>query len=458
MPPKSKSAVVDIDADSGPEWSEEARMEMVVLGCMMVDPDSIFYVIEKLTTLDFMLASHRSIYGAVLGLIEDGEKVDYLTVCEELACRNELDSVGSRSYVASLTEKLPRRLNIESYVKTIRKHAQKRRLGAILSRTFQQTQEKGVEADEVIASLQNELIDAVSEGQTEATLAGDVTDEIEKDIEEKRHLSAEKDALGLTWGVEALDAFTKGAFDGEITVLSAESGGGKTLVALQMLIENAKEGTPVAYFSLEMAKAKLVRRMYPQLGDKITSDLMRDPRLVNEHTHKPELKKISKQIRELPLIVDESVSLDINTLCARIRSMRRKHGTRLFAIDYLQLIVNEQKTEAESIKDSMFRLRDLVKLEPTIHILLLSQYSKADGFSKKGRRSRNDLMGSSAIHHAAQNVLLLSIESEEGKDKADLLDTEFRFDKQRDGKKGRVTCYFDRAHLRFRYAKPIIPF
>ena len=64
-------------------------------------------------------------------------------------------------------------------------------------------------------------------------------------------------------------------------------------------------------------------------------------------------------MRGLPLWVDDSSSLHINTLCARIRKMRRKHGIKLFVIDYLQLIVGEGKTEAEIIKNNMFKLRDL---------------------------------------------------------------------------------------------------
>ncbi len=98
-----------------------------------------------------------------------------------------------------------------------------------------------------------------------------------------------------------------------------------------------------------------------------------------------------------------------------------------------------------------------MKIEPTIHILLLSQYSKADGFSKKRTRSRNDLYGSSTIHHAAQNVLLLALEDVADKGAGFRLDCEIKVDKQRDGKKGKVECLFDTDFLRFQDKKRQLP-
>ena len=148
--------------------------------------------------------------------------------------------------------------------------------------------------------------------------------------------------------------------------------------------------------------------------------------------------------------------MDISILIARMRMMVRKYKVRLFVIDYLQLILNKAKREGtEALVDIMFKLRDFGKIEPNTHTLLLSQFSKSDGFMKKRRRTRNDLLGSSAIHQAAQNVLILTIEDEEKKDKNDLLAVEFCFDKQRDGRKGKIITYFDRAHLK--YTEPAAP-
>lgn len=436
---------------------EDAHAEMTVLGTMMLEPDAIFVATEVLTVPDFILSSDRSIYGAMLGLLEDGESLDYVTVGDELKRRGELESVGGMPYLYSLTENIPRRFNIESYTRIVKEKARMRRLQALLGRQYQRV-EQGVEsASEIISDIQNKLVDESADGSREAVKIGTVTEAVEKRINAARNASQERDALGFTWGIKGVDDFTKGLHQGEVTVVGGESGGGKTALAVQILLANAQEGTPVGMFSLEMGTAALAERFYPQMSEIITSDIMRDPRLVNLHTHIPEIKKLSQRINELPLWIDDSNSLHINTIIARIRMMKRKFGIKLFVIDYLQLIVGEGKTEADIIKSNMFKLRDLAKLEGDIHIVVLSQYSKADGFNKKTKRTRNDLQGSSAIHQAAQNVLLVKLQDEEGLDPADLLDAEFKFDKQRAGKKGKVVCKYSRSKLRYVY--PVeIPF
>ena len=55
------------------------------------------------------------------------------------------------------------------------------------------------------------------------------------------------------------------------------------------------------------------------------------------------------------------------------------------------------------------------------------------------------------IRYAAQNLLMISVEDPEKRDERDLLDAEFRIAKQRDGKRGRVKCCYDRNHYKFTY-------
>lgn len=446
--------------------ADVAYMEIAVLGCLILEPESFFSDgAADLNAEHFALGSHRIIFQAIndimFGLVEGITTVDYQTLRLELDRRGALNTVGGPAYLASLTEGIPRNFNIENYCRALKDASRLRTLAGIFHDAQVKAHDIANDAEKIVADVQNKLIEESAGGSTRAVSAGEVTAAVEDHIEKGRFQAAgdERTALGLTWGIQALDKFTKGAHAGEVTVVAAESGGGKTIFATQMVIANAREGTPCAIFSLEMSKEKLLQRMYSQMAHEITADIMRDPRLINEHTHMPAILAVSKEIQRLSVWVDDTVSLNVKTLVARIRMMRRKHGIKLFVIDYLQLIVNDAKTEAESIKGIMFMLRDLVKLEPDVHIVLLSQFSKADGFNKKRRRTRSDLMGSSAIHHAAQNVLIITVEDDEDKHDPDyMLDTEFRFDKQRDGKKGKVVGAFDRRHLTYGNPEPVIPF
>ena len=72
------------------------------------------------------------------------------------------------------------------------------------------------------------------------------------------------------------------------------------------------------------------------------------------------------------------------------------------------------------------------------------------------KRTKGDLYGGSAIHHAAQNVVLIKVEDPEDKEPNAYLDVEFRIDKQRDGRVGKVPCMLDRSHLRFMHPQPAL--
>jgi replicative DNA helicase len=67
--------------------------------------------------------------------------------------------------------------------------------------------------------------------------------------------------LGLPSGVPGLDLMTRGYQPGEITIIGAKSGVGKTSLLIQSAIANVREGEPVLLFSLEMTRQQILRRI-----------------------------------------------------------------------------------------------------------------------------------------------------------------------------------------------------
>ena len=456
---RSYSGVDDPFEERSQPASIEA--ERTVLGAILLDNAIFFEDIADLTAEDFYLDSHIQIFRVMNeilnGLVEECHTVSIVTLATELTRRKKTGSVGGVSYLASLTEGLPHRLAVGDEVRIIKDKSQSRRLINLCSRAISRANDQSERSSEIIADVQNELIDEAAEGDSAAVRVGEVTPAVEKRVEKFRDTSSERTALEMTWGIAGLDAHTKGIFSGELTVIGGESGGGKTALATQIALANAREGTGVGIFSLEMSKEKLVQRFYPQMGAIITADHMRDPRLINLHTHVPEVKRLSAELRGLPIWIDETNQLPIRKMVSRTRMMRRKFNIRLFFVDFLQLIEHgSARSEVEGITHTMLALRDLVDIEPDIHIIVLSQYSKDQGsqFSKKRRRTRGSLYGASAIHFSAQNVLLVTMEDAKEKDRNDLLDVEFDFDKQREGRIGKVHSMYDRDHLLFTYPQP----
>jgi replicative DNA helicase len=427
--------------------------EKAVLGTLLIENDAYFDAIGDLSTEDFSLDSHKCIFGAIAsimdGLEEGVHHADIVTLAHVLRKRGELGSVGGQAYLAGLTEGIPRRLNIEEHVKIIREKAKLRLLMEVGRGLYQGAEGQSISSTALIENVQERLIRSVADERSEAFSAAEIVGTIEANLLAKRNQNLDKTALDMTWGIEALDEKTKGIFGGELTILAGDTAGGKTQAMMQMVLANALEGTPVGIFSLEMPKEKLIQRLYSLMSDILTADHMRDPRLMNIHTHVPEMSRVSAAIAKLPIYVDDTSPLTIQKLRARIKMMKRRRGIRIAAVDYVQLLGCPGKTGVDKTEEILYGLRDTAKHDPDTAVVALSQFSKEQGFVKRKRRTKGDLFGGSILQHAAQNIIIITMEDSEKRAAGDDLDVEIMVDKCREGVRGRVTCVYDRKKLKF---------
>ena len=430
--------------------------EKTILGALIRDNETFFDDALNIQIDDFVLDSHKRIFLCIneilFGMVEGVLHVDETTLTEELRKRKWLDGVGGISYVMSLSEGLYRNIHIEDHIRIVKGKARLRRLMGVFNAGLARVEDQSETAEKILTDVQAQLGDEAAEGSEHGVDIGTCIPAVEERVNKARVVSEERAALDMTWGISGLDDETRGCFGGEFTVVSGESSGGKTAAMVQMTLANAREGIPCAWFSMEMTKEQLAQRYYAAMSEVLTSSMMRDPRLMNAHTHIPEMKRVSEELARLPIKIDDTSPLQVDKLKARVRMMRRKFGTRLFIVDYLQLLQGMPKIQGpERFANTVFMLRDLPKEEPDIHLVVLSQYSKQDGFLKKKGRTGDSNYGGSVIHHAAQNMLMISIEDPDKKDRADLLDVEIKIAKQREGRRTKVACFFDREHLTFTY-------
>lgn len=434
--------------------------ETALLGGLLLDNDTFFDDAEALTAEDFYLPSHQAVFRVIanllLGQVQESTHADIITVSAELGRQKALSTIGGVQFLASLTEGLPRRPNLKEYVQIIQAKAKLRRLAKIGHDLYANAMQGFGDAPTLLDQVERQLVEMEAGETQSAVRAGDLTDSINERLLKMRNFSMNKSEMEMTWGVESLDAKTKGAFGGEITVVGADSGAGKSMFAIQMALENALKGTPSTIFSMEMSADRFVQRMYPLMSTVLTAGLMRDPRGMNLHTHVPELARVSAAIKKLPIFIDDTSPLTMSRFIAKMKKSIRQHDTKLFIADYLQLLVVPGQKDLQKIESIMFGSRDFFKQKgnQTRHLVLLSQFSKEQGFVKKKRRTKSDLHGGAVIHQAAQNVLIITVESPDKKQPGENLDVEISIDKAREGMLGRVYCQRDATSLRYIQASP----
>ena len=81
--------------------------ERAVLGAILLNAEAIHQAVEFIKDTDFFRDAHRRIFEKMLGLMERGQAIDFITIKDELARSGDLDQVGGPAYVASLVDGLP---------------------------------------------------------------------------------------------------------------------------------------------------------------------------------------------------------------------------------------------------------------------------------------------------------------------------------------------------------------
>jgi replicative DNA helicase len=436
------------------ERPASVHAEMTILGAMLVEPIAIIDATMLLKIDDFALDSHRKIYDAMLHLVEVGHAVDIVTVADALRKKKELDSVGGLAYLASLSEGLPRKLSIESYVRIVRDKSLMRQLLTVCDMGMIEASDQSREALDVLNQVTSRLTEisehAVTGGFSDITaIVKDSFGSIDALYEQGREVT------GLATHYIEFDRMTSGLQESELIIIAARPSMGKTAWAIN-IAENAavRGGKVVAVFSLEMSKASLLRRMLASqalVNSKAiqTGMLMRDDRtkLING----------LERLMESKMFIDDTPGITLAEMRAKARRLKQQHGQLdLIVIDYLQLMTGsnsnqkgfENRTqEVSAISRGLKALAKEMKV-PVVALSQLSRGSEQRGGDKKPLLS--DLRESGSIEQDADVVCFIHREEYYDRENEDLKGkAEIIIAKQRNGPTGSIHLAYLADYTRF---------
>lgn len=437
------------------ERPASVHAEMTILGGMLVEPVAIVDATMLLKADDFALDSHRRIYTAMLVLAEAGHAVDIVTVSEELRRRKELDSIGGVPYLASLSEGLPRKLSIESYVRIVRDKSLMRQLMEVCDKGMMEAADQSQLALDVLNTVGIRL----SEIAEHAVTGGfsDITAIVKESFGSIDALYEQgREVTGLATHYIEFDRMTSGLQESELIIIAARPSMGKTAWAINIAENAAVRGDKVvAVFSLEMSKSSLLRRMLASqalVNSKAiqTGMLMRDDRA--------KLVQGLERLMESKIFIDDTPGITLAEMRAKARRLKQQHGKLdLIVIDYLQLMTGsaganqkgfENRTqEVSAISRGLKALAKEMKV-PVVALSQLSRASEQRGGDKKPLLS--DLRESGSIEQDADVVCFIhreeyyDRENEDVKGKAEII-----IAKQRNGPTGSVHLAYMADYTRF---------
>jgi len=428
--------------------------ERSILGSILLDNFLYNQAAETLKADDFALDSHRRIYSRMMELSEHSKPIDIVTLAEELARRKEVEAVGGVAYISSLTDGLPRRPNIEHYVKIVRDKSMLRALIHTASTAIARANEQAETADEILDSTEAAIFsladDRVQRGFVGITeIVKDSFGSIDQLYERGQRIT------GLATHYERLDELTSGLQPSDLIIIAARPSMGKTAFAIN-IAENAavRDGKTVGVFSLEMSRESLLLRLLCSQA-MVDSHKLRTGFLGRDDHQK--LVDALGRLGEAPIFIDDTPGISLHEMRAKARRLKAsQNGLDLIVVDYLQLMAaapiggKRFENRTQEVSAISRGLKGLAK-ELRCPVVALSQLSRAPE-SRGGdhRPQLSDLRESGSIEQDADVVMFIFREEVYNRDNPELEGmAEIIVAKQRNGPTDMVKLAFIKRSTRF---------
>jgi replicative DNA helicase len=424
--------------------------ERFILGSVLLDDSRFIDIAGILTNDDFVLEKHRRIFARMSELHARGEKIDRVTVANELMRYNELESVDGLSYLVSLDDGLPHIANLDSYVKIVRDKALLRRIAVAAQQLMNRALMAEDDPQQIIAGAEETLL-RLGESQSDKGLMTplQVIQNYEGGL--NAFLDPSKRIKGISTGFTKLDEMTGGLHAGELIIVAARPSMGKTALALNICWHvAARLMQSVAIFSLEMSQESLLTRMLCAAA-RVDSQRFRAGYLNEQERQK--LRAAANQMVEAPLYIDDTAGINLLDMHAKLRRLQQggqKLG--LVVVDYLQLMSVRGRTENRNQEVSQLsRGMKLLSKELGVPFLVLSQLSRATETRVGDHRPQlSDLRESGSIEQDADLVGFIFREEVYKRDREDLRGVaELILAKQRNGPIGKIDLVFLHAMTKF---------
>jgi replicative DNA helicase len=390
---------------------QNVEAEASVLGAMLVSEPAITRVVDevKLKPEDFYLDRHRAIFGAVHELYTKSKPVDQLTVSELLTQQGDLDGAGGRHYVSELAARVPAPGNAKHYAEIVQENSLLRRLLTAGQEIQEWIRERPAEPRQLAEDAERLLFQVAHEEQASDfrrvdEILGDEVDRLEK------LASGESELTGTPSGFRDIDGITGGFQPGNLVVIAARPGLGKSALATNIAESvSVKYKRPVAFFSLEMSEVELAQR-FIACRARLASDRLRKGKVGQRDW--PKVLKAANELENAPLWIDDSSDLGLLDLRAKARRLHTQEqaqgGLGLIIVDYLQLMRPDdlRASRVEQVGQMSRGLKILAR-ELDIPVIAISQLSRAPEQRPDKRPILSDLRESGNIEQDADVVMFL---------------------------------------------------
>lgn len=429
-----------MEAETLPPFSEAA--ERGVLGGTLRWPAALDEIAGVLDVASFYLGHHRDIYQAMLTLHRAGKPVDTVSVFELLRGNGQFNFAG---YLAELWDTTPTGANVAYHAQIVADRAVRRRLIQIANEVARDAQDGVSPAEDLLSDAEvrlSQLRLAGSRSQLPPTMQEVVAETMQR-IDRR---ASQQDAGALMSGFSQLDAMTAGFQGGELICIAARTSVGKTSMAQAFATNFAKAGKRGLFVTLEMSRLDIAQRFLVEQSN-IQNWVIRSPQHVGNYAE--DLGATAEKLAKFGIRIDDEAGLTVTRLASKARVLRRKGELDWLILDYLGLLVPENKKLMRHEQVStMSRSLKMLAQELEVPIFMLCQLNRSADESNDPPRL-SSLRESGSIEQDSSMVIMLHRPFDERppRDQAEAIDLIMA--KNRQGETGTIRLSYMGSYFRF---------
>lgn len=427
-------------------FSQEA--EQAVIGAVLVNADIFLTLASFLRSEDFYFLRNGYVWDAYRRISDRNERIDYVTVVDELRAFSVLDEIGGTNYLLMLANNTPSAYHAESYARLVERSAIRRRLLTAADEIKAIARDEQLATDQVVAEAERRLF-KVTELNTQRDIIPMRT-AINTTFERIEYLYQHPDEpMGLPTGFKDFDKMMGGLQRSDLLIFAGRPGMGKSSFLLSMALNSAaRYNARILIFTLEMGYEQIVQRLL-SMETGINTQKMRTGQLTPQEWTK--FVHATGQLGNLQIFIDDTPSLTPIQMRTKCRRIAHEHGLDLVILDYIQLMNGGGTFENNRVQEISYISRSLKELARELNVPLFTaaQLSRAVEQRQDKRPQLSDLRESGSLEQDADIVAFLYRDSvynelSESPNKADVIVA-----KHRNGPTGTISLYFEDSLTRF---------
>ncbi len=446
----------EVSAEKRAQLPADVEAEKAVLAACMLSPDVCDEAIVSLRSENFFRPGHRTIFASIVEMVREGLNPDVISLADKLSAKGDLELAGGRVYLTDLNANTFALTNWRKHMEIVKRTSIQRELIKAAAQINALAYDAPEDLNEVVDEAEQTLF-KVTEKRVSSSFQS-MESLVTEAFEELKKISQQRDKMiGVPTGFNDVDDLFHGFRPGDLVILAARPGVGKTSFALNLAVNAAKRGTAVAFFSLEMSASQLTQRIL--CAEALVSlNKVRSGKIAEGAWGA--IVDASNRLAQVEMYIDDTPGLSIMEARAKARrELRHIVGTEkkgLIVIDYLQLMqpptVRRDGNRAVEVGEISRGLKVLAK-EMGMPVIALSQLNRSVEMRGKKRPMLADLRESGSIEQDADIVMFIdrsmSEEEAEDNDRPDLNQAELQVAKHRNGPTRDITLSFSAEFTKF---------